>query len=157
MFRRHLLPIAGVSAAVLLAFWYSHSPGRKAPPLGPKSLHEAGQIARNLGLHCRSDALDGAVLIRLVISSNPLTYERANELHFGNPGHPCWRDTVAASTPRDAYPYLADDVHGVVWGEVFLYGDPVLIQKLTAAEPAGPHASISEESARKNGSPGVHD
>lgn len=135
MFRRHLLLIAGcAAAALLLGFCYSLSRGRNAPP-EPKSLDEVAQTATNLGLHHRSDALSGEVQIRLVISTRPLTFERANSLKLGTPNHPCWQNTVAACSPWHDYLYLVDPDHGVVWGEVFLFGDPALIRTLTAGEP----------------------
>jgi hypothetical protein len=150
MFRRHLLPIAAFAAVLMLAFGYSLTPGRKAPPPGPKSLHEAGQIARTLGLHHRSDILTGEVTFRLIISTEPVTFELANGLHFGDINNPCWQNTVAACVPWNAYPYLADPANGVVWGEVFLFGDPALIRTLTTAGPAGPNARNWEELVRKN-------
>jgi hypothetical protein len=140
MFRRQLLPMIGCVAAttLLLALCHSLSPGRNAPA-GPKSLHEAAQIANALGLHHRSDIFNGEVTCRLIISTTPLTFERANCMHIGDPDHPCWHGTVAVCAAWKDYRYLADPDHGVVWGEVFLYGDPALIRLLTAAAPVGPN------------------
>jgi hypothetical protein len=139
MLRRRLLHIAGWTAAAgfLLACYYSHPLVVKSPPAGPKSLQEVTQIASSLGLHHRSDIASGELTIRLIVSARPLTFERANSMHFDNPSHPCWQDTVAVSAPWRQYLYLAHPDHGVVWGDVFIYGDPALIRTLTAAAPAG--------------------
>jgi hypothetical protein len=136
---RRLLPVAAWTAAavLLMVCCYSLSLVAKSPPAGPVSLQEVRQIASSLGLHHRSDTANGEVTIRLVVSASPLMWERANSLHFGCPAHPCWQDTVAVCAPWQKYLFYADPDHGVVWGNVFLYGDPALIRALTAAAPTG--------------------
>jgi len=136
---RHLMPIAGwtATAVLLLACSYSLSLVANSPLEGPKSLHEVGQIASSLGLHHRSDIASGMVTFRLVVSARPLTFERANGMKIGFPAHPCWQDSVAVCYPWQKYRHYTDPDHGVVWGDVFLYGDPALIRTLTATASSG--------------------
>ena len=136
MTRHDLIAYAGfgVAAWLVLALASEH---RRASPSGPQSIAEVARIADELGLHHRSDPLSGEVRNRLVISDRPASWERVNNVRFGLPEHPCWRGTVAASTPWRCFARYCDPDHGVIWGEVFLYGDPALIRKLVAAYPGG--------------------
>jgi hypothetical protein len=113
-------------------------PGRAAPP-GPRTPADVVQVAGTLGLYCRSDAADGRVDGRLVLSDRPLTWERAAYLRWEDPCHPCWAGTVAVDLHpvglRDAYP-PADQP--VAWGDLLLFGDPAVIRRLLAATTAEP-------------------
>jgi hypothetical protein len=132
--RRDLLAIGGCGALALLLLAYSGVWNRDQPP-GPRTLQEVAAIAERLGLHHRSDVYSGDIQSRLVVADQPTTFEGVNRGHFGEPDHPCWRGMVAVCTPCKAYLRYTDPDHGVVWGDVFLYGDPALIRKLIAAHP----------------------
>jgi hypothetical protein len=134
MFRRHLVALAGLSTAAAVVFTLLCSRSDPRSP-GPQNLEDVAQIAGELGLYQRSDDLSGKVTHRLVVSDLPLTFERASELRFGDPAHPCWRGTVEACIPWKMYQSFADPEYGVVWGEIFLFGDPALIRTLLAHRP----------------------
>jgi hypothetical protein len=119
-----------VAVAVALLGVLGHRWAR--PSRGPRTLEEVARLAESLSLEWRSDREDGGISQRLVISEKPLTQARANLLCFGDPTLPCWRGTVAASTPWVVYSDHLGSGHAVVWGEVLLFGDPALIRKLTA-------------------------
>jgi hypothetical protein len=97
----------------------------------PQSLEEVQAIAKKLGLHCRSDRADGGPGFRLLVSEAPLSIERANLLCFGGreesaKGTATWLGAVAV---YQSWNFETDLV--VPWGKLFLYGDPLLIEKLT--------------------------
>ena len=145
MLRRDWFPALGFGGAVALALALC-AYARRAPqaPTAPRTLYEMAQMAERLGLHHRSDLVSGMINNRLVISDYPLTFERANSLHVGDPEHPCWRGTVAACGGGRALPYLNDAEHGVLWGEFLLYGDPDLIRRLLAAPILADGAAATE-------------
>ena len=135
----HLSP-ARVTAAVvaLLTLAYALRSTTQPGSSAPQTVDDMIRIAEELGLHHRSDCQSGSVSDRLVISDQPLTFERAN-LVWGDLDHPCWTGTVAACTPWRGYTAYCDGEHGVVFGRVFLYGDPALIRRLIAGQPGGNH------------------
>jgi hypothetical protein len=132
MLRRDWFPALAFSCALALGLGLYAFLRREAQPPVPHTLHQVAQIAGRLGLYHRSDVHSGVVNSRIVVSDRPLTWERANALHVGDPGHPCWSGTVAAWTGGRAFPYLIDHEYGVLWGDLLLYGDPVLIRRLMA-------------------------
>jgi hypothetical protein len=89
-------------------------------------------IAQNLGLHYRSDRADGAVAARLTISEAPLTWERANTLFLNPRDRSAWNGTIVVFCRDWAGLQTMPDEQFEVWGEFFLYGDPSVIQRLTA-------------------------
>ncbi len=134
MLRRSLLPALVFGAVIALALTpYALRRPDPPEPVGPRTLDQMARIAEKLGLYHRSDIRSGEVSIRLVISDRPLTFERANSLHMGEPEHACWWGTVAACAGGRDYLYLSDPDHGVLWGDIFLFGDPVLIRQLMSA------------------------
>jgi hypothetical protein len=106
--------------------------GAGLPP-DPQTLRDAAQVAVGLGLYYRSNRSDGVLIDRLVVSVNPLTYERANTLRINDPDLPCWAGTIAVCTDPDQFGYLEDHRHGARWGGLFVYGDPALVRKLTTS------------------------
>jgi hypothetical protein len=129
------MAIAGFVPAAMLLFVFSGARNRQPP--GPCTLQEVAAIADKLGLHHRSDELSGKVYYRLVVSDQPTTFDSVNRVRFGDLDHPCWRGTVAVSTPWRGFERYRHPAHGVVWGEFFLYGDPGVIRRLMSACPAG--------------------
>jgi hypothetical protein len=94
----------------------------------PQSMAEVTALVEKLGLHCRSDREDGAIGFRLLISETPMSLEKANLLRFSGReiSQGGWHGAVAAYHPLNLDTDLV-----VPWGKVVLYGDPVLIKKLT--------------------------
>jgi hypothetical protein len=135
--RRHLVPFATFAAAALVVFalYRAGYLAEHTRPPGPRDLEEVGRIAQALGLHCRTDVRDGSYGCRLIVSEEPLSFERANQRQFGEIDHPSWRGTVAACVPPRAYRDYVHPEHGVHWGDVFLFGDPAVIRKLTTYTP----------------------
>ena len=133
MLRRDWFPALAFSCALALALGLYTFLRREWQAPTPRTLHQVAQIADRLGLYRRSDVHSGVVNSRIVVSDRPLTWERANALHVGDPDHPCWSGTVAAWTGGRAFPYLIDNERGVLWGDLLLYGDPELIRRLMAA------------------------
>jgi hypothetical protein len=107
---------------------------------GPQTLTEVAQVATQLGLYYRSERpdgrFDGGVARRLVVSTQPITFERIVALTF-EAGHSSWAGIAAVTMdPSRAYDdYLlstATDSPGWAarWGEFFLFGDPDLVRRL---------------------------
>jgi hypothetical protein len=100
----------------------------------PQTLYDAVEIAEALGLYHCSDALAGRLNSRVIISELPLTWERAagTPLH---PDHPCLVWTVAVYYDPNRQWADANYVpaYSAIWGDLFIFGDPRLIEKLTGA------------------------
>jgi hypothetical protein len=139
--RMYLVSLCGVTAAVMLCLLLVSRFGRTtvAPP---ESLHDVADRAGAVGLHQRSDIESGVVGSRLIVSDQAITFERTTTLRFGDAEHPCWQGTVAACVPARSYYSFSHPDHGVVWGDVFLFGDPTIIRDLMAANrlPKKPQA-----------------
>jgi len=101
------------------------------PPAGPQSLREVAQIAADMGLHHDSPRRSVVDDYSLVVSDRPLTWERVNELRFNSPEHPGWRGTVAVCYPADRFMANYDPEFSIVWGKMFVYGDPHIMRRLT--------------------------
>jgi hypothetical protein len=96
-------------------------------------MREVIAIAEKLGLHYRSDQQDGPVAVRLTISESPLTWERANALTLHPQDQSPWKGTIVVfRRDREGLQPIPDDQFEI-WGEFFLYGDPSLVTRLTAA------------------------
>jgi hypothetical protein len=100
----------------------------------PQTLYDAVEIAEALGLYHSSDALAGSLNSRVIISEMPLTWERAagTSLHAN---HPCLVCTVAVYYDPNRLWANANYVpaYSAIWGDLFIFGDPRLIEKLTGA------------------------
>jgi hypothetical protein len=101
----------------------------------PRTIQEAGIIAHAKGLYCVSDERDGIPLHILVVSELPLTQEEAGGLRMNRPNHPGWRGVVKIYGDRRMALWNYDPTCSVVWGGVFVYGDPEMILKLTGMLP----------------------
>lgn len=140
------LAIACGTAIVLLVGIYSRARRDPQVPRGPRAVRQVARLADSLGLHHRSDILSGEVASRLVVSDRPLTYTRANTLHMGDPHHACWRGTVAVCGEGRVFAHMCDGQHGILWGDVLLYGDPALIRQLITS-PLPDDVAIDEPEA----------
>jgi hypothetical protein len=133
--RRYDRILFGLTAAAVIAFLIaipSLNGGRV--PRGPQTLQEAAAIAEELGLYHRSDKADGTLWDRIIVSEIPLSFERASQVCINDPSRPCLAGTVAIYAGWDKLWPNADPACSAVWGELFVYGDPQLIRKLTSAE-----------------------
>ena len=101
----------------------------------PQTIHEARVIAHSKDLYCISDEPGGIPRCILVVSELPLTREEAGGLRMNWPTHPDWRGVVKIYGDRRMVLWNHDQTCSVVWGELFVYGDPAVIQKLTGMLP----------------------
>jgi hypothetical protein len=93
----------------------------------PRTLAEAAQVAEQLSLFCRVDGVEGG---RLIVSETPLTQKRCAEARL-DPRYSGWRGTIAVYPNWQTMMPMYDPMCSAVWGELFLYGDPRLIAKVT--------------------------
>jgi hypothetical protein len=100
---------------------------------GPRTLEEAASLAKERGLFWRSGTKDGSLpASAIVVGTRPVTWERANGIRFNDgPHHPCWQDTVIVYSGWRGFAAGADPFVSLVWGELFVYGDRRVIEKLT--------------------------
>ena len=117
---------------IALGIFLNFAQCTKIPELtSPQSFEEAKEIAKKIGLHCRSDRKDGALGFRLLVSEAPLPPERDHLLRFGSreeseKGRLNWLGVVAVY-----HPWNFDSDLATPWGKLFVYGDPAMIEKLT--------------------------
>jgi hypothetical protein len=114
--------MAAVSIWSVSGFWSSP---------GPDSMEEVLLAVQERGLYCRSDRGDGVVTHRLIISDQPVSLYRANLIRFGDPQHYCWYRLAAVTWPARSNLGNYDPDYSVIWGDMLVYGDPVILQKLT--------------------------
>jgi hypothetical protein len=100
---------------------------------GPRTLQEAAALAEERGLFWRSGTNDGSLpACAIVVGTRPVTWERANGIRFHDgPRHPCWQDTAIVYSGWRDFLAGADPTASLVWGELFVYGDRRVIEKLT--------------------------
>jgi hypothetical protein len=120
-----------IAVTTVVAYWTD--PWPESLPSGPQEIEEVIAVTRNLGLHYRSDRLDGVIDGRLIVSELPLTWERAARLSACRmPEHPDWIGTVAVYRTTVGSPTFDGYTdRSVTWGSFLLYGDPSLIERLT--------------------------
>jgi hypothetical protein len=99
-------------------------------PAGPQSLQDAARLVEEEGLYWMSPHRSNEMRERLIVSDRPVSWEQANLVRFSAPQHPCWRGVVALCYPAHSYLMNYDADHSAVWGKLFVYGDPELIQRL---------------------------
>jgi hypothetical protein len=109
-------------------------------PHGPRTLQEAIAAAEALGLCWGTDECGGVPYARVVVSEFPVTWERACGVVL-DPARPCWVGTVAIWPKGRQLVPMHDPARCALWGDLFVYGDPELIARLTGLRPLGP-ASI---------------
>jgi hypothetical protein len=132
---RRWLPVAGATAALLLALAVAWWGRRHAPAF--RDVGELQARAECQGLYCRSDRQDGRVTTALAISTRPLTWE---ELGWLCPGVLAPRAAgsgvawaVNRSADLDGMPAPPWDGECRVWGGVLVTGDPELLDRLERA------------------------
>ncbi len=135
MFRAHLsrLICLGATAVVILLVARPYLQSEPRRP-GPRTLQEAIALAGQKGLSWGTDEYDGHPVTRIVISELPVTTARCQRLYL-HPSCPGWAGTVSVYANwrlliADAY----DPEHSAIWGELFVYGDPSLIEMLTKGD-----------------------
>jgi hypothetical protein len=102
---------------------------------GPRTVKDVVRVAEEQGLYCLTDEPRGIPDHRLVVSETPLTRERICGLSVPNPQRPCWRGTVSIYAGWQQLMGIYDPDCSAIWGELFVYGDPQLILKLTGRTP----------------------
>jgi hypothetical protein len=133
--QRHLFvplvcALAGVAVALPLTMGALRTDaGRRAP----ESLAEVAEVAVELGLFYRYDG--PAAQCCLIISATEMPTTSPPAPRMNNPTHPFWFGTVAIYTRASAMLANYDPACSLVWGTLFVYGDPDLIAKLTGRRP----------------------
>ena len=117
-----------------LAFVRGQWQGCLAVPAGPESPEEVIAIAQRLGLHCCTDCADGRLEHTLYVSYLPIPWREANALCLRDPRHPSWGGRVAVRRVEKGFAAV-NVVPGYTafWGNLFLYGDPTLVEQLVQA------------------------
>jgi hypothetical protein len=123
----HLLALLIVVLVGLLLQW-TDLPAPSDARTGPRTMNEVIGIVQELGLHCRSDKIDGTVGFRLVVSESPLTWQRANTFTMVPKNDTDWNGLVTVL--RDSW--IMPDQRLEAWGDFFVYGDRSLIKRLMA-------------------------
>jgi hypothetical protein len=98
---------------------------------GPRTLEEAMAAADKLGLYRLADETEGALNRRLVVSESPLTRERAAQLRLNDFRGHRWIGTATIYTGWESMMPNFDPACSAVWGNLFIYGDPDVIRRLT--------------------------
>jgi hypothetical protein len=131
--QRLLIPVALRAAGVVLELWYISSQPTTVPdsPKGPQTLEEVIPLVERLRLYHCSERKDGFLENRLIVSNEPVTWQRASQMVIVNPRHPCWERTIAICRNRRSFVYHYDPRHTVYWGDMFVIGDPRLILRVT--------------------------
>jgi hypothetical protein len=124
------VPVLGLLVAGPYVYRAAH-PSRAD---GPATLAEVVRIADEVGLHHASDRKDGVLLHTVVLAEAPVSAGQACLLRVGDPHHPCWigRVTVARGWKSRIDNHVPG--HSAVWGEMFVFGDPAVIDKLVSRE-----------------------
>src|SRR5947209_3967039 len=128
MRRRYSTVFLGLGAAALtLALTARLLPNHEPRRAGPQTLQEALAIVEGRGLHHASDEAGGVPVHHLIVSELPLAPERARLLRL-DPTHPCWAGTVSIRDDWRTQMPNYDPACSAVWGELFVFGDPVLVK-----------------------------
>ena len=130
-----ILWYAGFCTLVVLTFACRQWLPDFRPRSGPQTLAELIAIAEARGLYYGSDQRMDGPIGRLVISETPVTRNRAGRVRINAPLHPCWINTVAVYFPVGQMMTNYDPQCSVIWGNMFVYGDPALIELLTGLRP----------------------
>ncbi len=101
----------------------------------PRTLAEVATLVERRGLYWAAENSFGLEGNRLVISTLPITVERASNLHVNDPSYSRWHGTLIVDLRFLAMMCNYDPAWSVVWGDLFVYGDPELIEDLTGLHP----------------------
>lgn len=114
----------GVAAlgCLVIAMGATRGPARGEPA----TLDEVIRIAKRQGLHCRMEGLLESTK-RLIVSAKTLSDDEAESVS----PHRKLPEVVTCYFPGDKYLHNWEDGNSLVWGNVFLIGDPALIATLT--------------------------
>lgn len=124
-----ILLAVGVIAALVAGLAVYHYYRTNA---GPQNLEDVVLAAREKGLHWRSEWSESRITHRLILSARPLTPARLARLSSADITDPVWRGSVLVCPSTDVDPNLKVPGRTAVWGEVFLFGDPTMIDYLLA-------------------------
>jgi hypothetical protein len=100
-----------------------------------RTVQEAREIALSKGFYCISDEPNGISCRILIVSETPLTWHDAASLRMNAPAHPSWQGAAKIQSSRGIAAECYDPTCSVVWGGLFVYGDPEVIRKLTGMLP----------------------
>jgi hypothetical protein len=136
----HLPSLLVVVGATATLAWtcLEHVGKSPARPTNPQTMEEVAAIARDRGLHYRSDRKNGTFGLRLIISETPLTWERVALFGLTPGSEAAWNGTVAVLRNWQICFLPTPNEQTQVWGKFVLYGDPALIQRLMAADARQP-------------------
>jgi hypothetical protein len=101
----------------------------------PQTLEAAVAAAEAQGLYHNTDQGTSGPIGRLIVSDRQVTRERARCVHVNDPDHVCWVGTVAIYYPAHTMVDNYDPQCSVYWGNLFVYGDPAIIEQLTGIRP----------------------
>ena len=124
-----------ISAGALVTLAIIRTPGTGGWEGTPQTIQQATETADRLGFCRTSDECDGVPRHGLVVSDRPLTRVQLAELRLTAPQHPGW--VGVARVYRDWRSLIGsyDPTCSVVWGELFVFGDPRVIRQLTGKVP----------------------
>ena len=115
----------------------------------PRTLVEAATAAEARGLCWRSTAQDGSLNAgSIVVSTRPVTWEHTNGIRVNDAKHSCWHETIVIYSSGAQLLMNSDPSVSMVWGELFVYGDPRLIEKLTGRSLSNNGMKDQEDSRR---------
>ena len=120
----------GLLVVALLAAY-----GRWPEQAGPQTLEEAIALASSQGLCCLRDNPPAPAGLAVTVSEQPLTWEEANGLWLHDPDRGRWRGAVRVFVARGICATNFDPACSALWGKMFVYGDPAVIEKLTGKRP----------------------
>jgi hypothetical protein len=116
-----------MAIAITIRPWLPDPSMRSAP----QTLEAAITVADARGLFHNTDQSTGGPIGRLIVSDRQVTRERASYVRMNDPDHVCWVGTVAVYYPAHQMVDNYDAQHSVFWGNLFVYGDPAIIEQLT--------------------------
>ena len=129
--------IAGVLALAGVGFRSPAEGG--APDEGPATIDEAARCAQSRQLQVYGYYPNGELGATCVVSEKPLSTVQRGDLWMHSPDFARWAGAAVISTGGrmmlEANFDPAFPERFALWGDLFIYGDPEVIQRLTAAGP----------------------
>jgi hypothetical protein len=123
----------GAASVLAVALYFALSVTLRDP--GPRTLEDVIPLAEHLGLYWRHDSWHGTPGTRLIVSTRPVRWEEAHRLLSGRPERPEWVGVVSVYTVWRGMTGNFVPGRTVIWGELFVCGDPELIRRLTGLDP----------------------